>query len=1536
MPSFAPYGNAIYGETAYGYPPSPHVQTTMSVSPPPSTGIGLYNSLLVNWITPGGNWNELILVRSSFGVPISPFTNDGVTLIDQTSNFSTNFQDVGLVSGRFYYYSLFVFDTDIDTWLLSSSAQGLCLTDFQFPQIFTSWTPDWYMEQDQLLVPSSPLERFFGLLGFEENWVRSEIESLYLLNSPEYISGAVLPFLGGNVGMTYEPALGMNQSRVLVSSAAQLYKTKGTSEGVQGAASAYTGYGCELTLSPNVEIQLDDATFDRSVGHWVPQNSGTSISAVPASQFGITPQHVSYLPIQGNAPLSGALMLENNIEGYIPANNENVGLLTASSAFNWTQQTQNFAIPPSTYGAAFAYDASSGQTVMFGGIPAQGDNNQITNQTWVFNGTYWKQAFPATSPPARKAAAMAYDAASSTIIMFGGSGGASGTVLLNDTWSWNGTTWTKLTSTHTPPNRSFHGMATWSSTGVILFGGSAAAGAVNDTWLWNGTDWLVQSPGTKPSARYNHAMVYDSFEQATPGTGNGVIVLFGGYTGSAYLNDTWTWTGTNWVVQSPSHVPAVRGAHTLAFDILNDTVVMFGGTSNPSSSFLSDTWTWGGTDWKQITNSANTPPGRFQHMSAYSATGKVVIFSGQTSAGASDDTWLWNGTNWIQIEGGQTPQARAGAAMTYNTNTGKVFMFGGFSSQGVYNSTWTWDNINGWVQLQPINSPPPLDNAGMAYTTGSNVILFGGNNSFGSATGQTWSWNGTTWSLVTTTGSPPARSGQAFDYDQTNSKIIMFGGFISGGIASDTWTYNVGATTWTSQSPSTPPPATVYGAMVYTTGGLSVMFGGQTTGGGYLNTTWQYNGSTNQWSQLAPAVSPPARTQHVAIYDTALSSIFVFGGSGPVGVNFTDSWEYTSSNWQSVNFGTPNPWPRTNAAATYFPTTQSLIVFGGVERSNFQLDTWLGNVQASGINISECDTTNANTLGIPITFTPAQTVVAPVQKGDTGGSFTNSGSAGTLSFGSNPTVGNTLFLVIGTNHAVLNDIQTISSPICQSFTRISSIGGTNAAEVWMGTITSSSSKALTCTLGSGAGAGWNAAAYELKGVYNATSVGSSTANPAQPTNSTTFNGLEGLIGAQILISIASISSGALTPPGGSWVDYNGSGLVWNASHGGDFAYFLNQAGPTGVTSTTATWGTPGGGTYWLMGVVLTPIVAPPVVLSGYFRPSTSAGTLESFIAQLDWYGATGGLISSTAGTPTIESASAWTRVSVVGTPPAGAAFFGRTFKTSSTNMLGDLHLMDAVQTEFNTLATPGPTSWTPPRDLWLNLLPAQRNLIVNGQALASTFGWSAPSGGTLTVAGAGPSWPQGVSGGFQITSFTGGGNLQITVQTANMPVSPGEIYSGSVFFQSTSGTTPLTWTVNVIWVAANGSTQISTSSSAAIAVPHSANFFQLTINNVTAPTTAQFAIFQVHGTTPGGGSDTFVFGAPIFGPGSQLTYFDGNLSPSPDYSFEGTPNESISDYYPNITSRLSRLVTVMPLYTPIGSTFSIYTHQYAVANAGLR
>ena len=114
-----------------------------------------------------------------------------------------------------------------------------------------------------------------------------------------------------------------------------------------------------------------------------------------------------------------------------------------------------------------AYDAATGEVVLFGGYS---DSQGPSHSTWTWNGTTWTKEHPATFPH-REYSAMAYDAATGTVVLFGGSG--SGQIYLSSTWTWNGTTWTK----QAPPRPTrlpgtIESMAYDAATGtVVLFGG---------------------------------------------------------------------------------------------------------------------------------------------------------------------------------------------------------------------------------------------------------------------------------------------------------------------------------------------------------------------------------------------------------------------------------------------------------------------------------------------------------------------------------------------------------------------------------------------------------------------------------------------------------------------------------------------------------------------------------------------------------------------------------------------------------------------------------------------------------------------------------------------------------------------------------------------------------------------------------------------------------------------------------------------------------------------------------------------------------
>ena len=78
---------------------------------------------------------------------------------------------------------------------------------------------------------------------------------------------------------------------------------------------------------------------------------------------------------------------------------------------------------------------------------------------------------------------MTYDAATGTVVLFGG--GRGGDHYLGDTWTWDGTTWTQQHPAARPPGRNSASMAYDAATGTaVLFGGLGRHGVLGDTWTW--------------------------------------------------------------------------------------------------------------------------------------------------------------------------------------------------------------------------------------------------------------------------------------------------------------------------------------------------------------------------------------------------------------------------------------------------------------------------------------------------------------------------------------------------------------------------------------------------------------------------------------------------------------------------------------------------------------------------------------------------------------------------------------------------------------------------------------------------------------------------------------------------------------------------------------------------------------------------------------------------------------------------------------------------------------------------------------------
>jgi hypothetical protein len=281
-------------------------------------------------------------------------------------------------------------------------------------------------------------------------------------------------------------------------------------------------------------------------------------------------------------------------------------------------------------GMVFVPSDKSGNTnytLFFGGYDGATPNR---NDTWAYTNGTWTQLSPGSSPSVRSGMAMAYDPAHRVVVMFGGIGA----VDLNDTWIWDGTNWTDVTSTAgTPPagrRWDTQGMTYDAAHGnVLLFGGVNSSGTTffNDTWTFDGSVWTQQAPGTSPSGR-RAPLAYD------PATGN--VVLFGGETsyGLPALNDTWTWDGSNWTQQSPPNPPPARTMASLVYDAssagapTSGRLVVFGGSGSGSTPpYLNDTWVWDGTTWSQVYPN-NPPPERYAFGMVFDPSTGLLVYGG--------------------------------------------------------------------------------------------------------------------------------------------------------------------------------------------------------------------------------------------------------------------------------------------------------------------------------------------------------------------------------------------------------------------------------------------------------------------------------------------------------------------------------------------------------------------------------------------------------------------------------------------------------------------------------------------------------------------------------------------------------------------------------------------------------------------------------------------------------------------------------------------------------------------------------------------
>lgn len=184
---------------------------------------------------------------------------------------------------------------------------------------------------------------------------------------------------------------------------------------------------------------------------------------------------------------------------------------------------------------------------------------------------------------------------------------------------------------------------------------------------------------------------------------------------------------------------------------------------------------------------------------------KVVLFGGTSNGQDVSDTWTWDGTAWTELSPATSPPARSGAAMAWDPASQLLVMTGGSSSSSHTTSTTCSSGSGAVPPLLPPLLPPggAVSGSGSAsgsvsgqVSTGPVVISgSGGTSSVSVASGGASSQSGT----VSISGTTAVSGSGVVTSKGLNGSCTTTGASTLG----DTWTFD--GTNWHQEHPATKP-----------------------------------------------------------------------------------------------------------------------------------------------------------------------------------------------------------------------------------------------------------------------------------------------------------------------------------------------------------------------------------------------------------------------------------------------------------------------------------------------------------------------------------------------------------------------------------------------------------------------------------------------------------------------------------------------------------------------------------------------------------
>jgi hypothetical protein len=291
------------------------------------------------------------------------------------------------------------------------------------------------------------------------------------------------------------------------------------------------------------------------------------------------------------------------------------------------EQVPDFGFEP-----ALAFDTAHQDAVLFGS----------KGETWLWSQNRWKLAHPRNSPPARYSAAAAWDPRGEVVYLFGGYANRSGETL-RDTWTWNGSTWTRMGDPmQAPPGGLARMVYDVEHDEMVLAVGNDPNGNGTQTWSWNGAGWHQKA--SSESFKVPLAAAFDRQTQA--------VVLIA-QSPDGLRSDTWSWNGTAWHDLKPKHQPGASAQVLLVRASGSENLLLLQEVGDQTGvAPQTETWVWNGRDWLQL-RTGSEPSNIAGAAFIEKGTGQEVLVFGTVADGRSTSSlpvvWKWIGNNWARV-----------------------------------------------------------------------------------------------------------------------------------------------------------------------------------------------------------------------------------------------------------------------------------------------------------------------------------------------------------------------------------------------------------------------------------------------------------------------------------------------------------------------------------------------------------------------------------------------------------------------------------------------------------------------------------------------------------------------------------------------------------------------------------------------------------------------------------------------------------------------------------------------------------------------